>query len=148
MAESSTTPADPARELAMYVARKLPQDSGPILVAGAIVGALQGAGLLSLPDTEGVASLRASGTPVPSAEVIAAEIEAHAAQAIPRDDLALIRDLASGLSLKEIAAKGAGTRSAVHMHAGRMRQRLGVASNCQAVYEATLRGLLKGVPRP
>lgn len=51
-AESSTTPVDPARELAMYVARKLPQDSSPIFVTGAIVGALQGAGLLSLPERE------------------------------------------------------------------------------------------------
>lgn len=104
--------------------------------------------LMGLPDTEGVAPLRASGTPGQSVEVVAAEIEAHASQSIPALDLDLIRALASGLSLKEYAAREGLTATTASQRAIRMRQRLGVTSNEQATHEATLRGLLKGVPRP
>lgn len=146
MAESPTTPADPrsaAITFALNVVKTGPASRlGQELVR--VVDAMHAAGLLA----EGVASLRASGTPGQSVEVVAAEIEAHASQSIPALDLDLIRALASGLSLKEYAAREGLTATTASQRAIRMRQRLGVTSNEQATHEATLRGLLKGVPRP
>jgi DNA-binding CsgD family transcriptional regulator len=115
--------------------------------ARAVVRDLREAGLLRTL-SEGVAPLRASGTPVQSVEVMAAEIEAHAAQAVPASDVDLLRALVSGLSLKEYAAREGLRPSAASQRANRMRQHLGASSNEQAVCEAIRRGLLKGVPRP
>jgi DNA-binding NarL/FixJ family response regulator len=81
-------------------------------------------------------------------ESLAAKAEAHATRPIPLRYVELLRDLASGLNLKQIGRKhGISTRAATLL-AARTRQRLGVNTNAQAVYEAAHLGLLKGVPRP
>lgn len=177
MAESPTTPADPREQpqsvmlraaerapkvLPPRIARNIDEELREFVENWDVLQGIHGSlfprlvdhhlsvaqEVLSLPDTEGIAPLRASGTPGQSVEVVAAEIEAHASQSIPALDLDLIRALASGLSLKEYAAREGLTATTASQRAIRMRQRLGVTSNEQATHEATLRGLLKGVPRP
>lgn len=81
-------------------------------------------------------------------ESLAAEFEAHAARSIPQSGLDVLRDLASGLDLKQIARRRGISHSAAGMRAARARRGLGATNTPQAIYEATMRGLLKGVPRP
>lgn len=83
-----------------------------------------------------------------SLEVDAAEIEAHRAHSIPESCLVVLRDLAAGYTSKEIAGRHYISRSCVAQRIWRANQYLGTSTACQAVYEATMRGLLKKVPRP
>lgn len=125
-AESSTTPADPRRDALIETVRRAlgrvdERDEQVIDV------------LLTLPDTEGVASLRASGTP---------------AETIKPTYLTALQDAAAGLNLKQVATMRRITKSAATMRLARARQRLRAITTAQAVYEAAKRGLLEGVPRP
>lgn len=81
-------------------------------------------------------------------EVRIAELEAHHANSIPQAYLDVLRDLASGLDLKQIARKRGISHPAATMRLARARHRLNATNTAQAVYEATMRGLLRGVPRP
>lgn len=74
--------------------------------------------------------------------------EAEQRRPMAPTSLQALRDLASGLTSLQIAARQDLTESAVTMRLARAREYLGAATNAQAVYEATMRGLLKGVPRP
>lgn len=78
----------------------------------------------------------------------AAEVEAHLARSIPESCLTVLHDLASGLTSKQIAARRHLAPSTVAMRISRANQHLGTNTAAQAVYEATMRGLLRGVPRP
>lgn len=62
--------------------------------------------------------------------------------------LTALRDAAAGLNLKQVAKLRKTTKSAATMRLARARLRLRSITTAQAVYEATMRGLLRGVPRP
>lgn len=62
--------------------------------------------------------------------------------ALPESCLVVLRDLAAGFTSKEIAARRYLTKSAVAMRIARANEHLGTSTAAQAVYEATVRGLL------
>lgn len=63
-------------------------------------------------------------------------------------EIRVLRDLAAGYRSSEIADRLGMTRSGVSMQIMRGRKALGARSKEQAIYIASILGLLEGVPRP